>query len=135
MLAGGILGALGGAGIARGYNMIRGSAQPAMGWGAPSLDALAAAAILRYLAVAHLGRGRGRYIEGEAPAFWRDEVARAIADHAATLHALWENAAQSEDLEQLKTDLQNTLATATAEVFERLYPGRVPAALLESRGQ
>jgi Domain of unknown function (DUF3482)/50S ribosome-binding GTPase len=135
MLAGGILGALGGAGIARGYNMIRGSDQPAIGWGAPSLDALTAAAILRYLAVAHFGRGRGRYVDGEAPAFWRDEVTRAVADHAATLHTLWENAAQSEDLEQLQQDLQTTLATATAEVFERLYPGRVPAALLEPRAE
>jgi hypothetical protein len=133
MLAGGILGALGGAGIARGYNIIRGGDQAAIGWGARSLDALAAAAILRYLAVAHFGRGRGRYVEGEAPEFWRDEVTRAVASHEATLHTLWENAAQSEDLEQVKQDLQNTLASATAEVLERLYPGRIPAALLESR--
>lgn len=131
MLIGGILGALGGAGVARGYNVIQGTDQAAIGWGAPSLDALAAAAILRYLAVAHFGRGRGRYLEGEVPAFWRDEVNRAIADHAATLHTLWENAAPSDDLKQVEQDLQNTLATATAEVLNRLYPGRVPPVLLE----
>jgi hypothetical protein len=113
--------------------MMRGGDQPAVGWGTPSLDALAAAAILRYLAVAHFGRGRGRYVEGEAPPFWRDEVTRAVADHAETLHTLWENAAQSEDVEQLMHDLQNTLAGATAEVLDRLYPGRVPAELLEPR--
>jgi predicted GTPase len=135
MLAGGILGALGGVGIARSYNIIRGRDQAAIGWGAPSLDALAAAAIVRYLAVAHFGRGRGRYVEGEAPAFWRNEATRAIADHSATLHALWENAAPSEDPEQVQHDLQNTLASATAEVFERLYPGRVSAALAESRAE
>jgi len=131
MLAGGILGALGGAGIARGYNMIRGDSQPAVGWGAPSLDALAAAAILRYLAVTHFGRGRGRYQESEAPAFWRDEVSRTISEHAETLHTLWENAAQSEYSEQVEQDLQRTLAAATAAILERLYPGRVPKELLE----
>jgi hypothetical protein len=133
MLAGGILGALGGAGIARGYNMIRGSSEPAIGWGAPSLDSLAAAAILRYLAVAHYGRGRGPYLEGEVPLFWREEVIREIDGCSETLHALWENAAQSEDPEQLKRDLQDTLAGASAGVLDRFYPGRVPAALLQDR--
>jgi hypothetical protein len=131
MLVGGILGALGGAGIAQGYNMIRGADPPTVGWAGQALDALAAAAILRYLAVAHFGRGRGRYLEGEAPAFWREEVSRAIADHGATLHWLWENASQSDDVEQLKQSLQNTLAAATAQILNRLYPGRVPAELLE----
>ena len=129
MLAGGVLGALGGAGLARGYNLLHGADQPAVGWGAPSLDALAAAAILRYLAVAHFGRGRGRYVEGEAPAFWRDEVTRAVALRAPTLHALWENAAQSDDPEQIAHDLQGTLSAAAADVLERLYPGRVPTTL------
>lgn len=130
MLAGGILGALGGAGIARGYNIIRGSTQPTIAWGTPSLDSLAAAAILRYLAVAHYGRGRGPYLEGDAPLFWRDEVILAIQGCSETLHLLWEIAPQSEDLEQVKRDLQDTLADATARVLDRLYPGRVPAALL-----
>lgn len=133
MLAGGILGALGGAGIARGYNLMRGADQGSVGWGAPSLDALAAAAILRYLAVAHFGRGRGSYVEGEAPAFWRDEATRAVAAHAATLHALWENAAQSDDPAQVAHDLEVTLAAAVAEILDRLYPGRVPAAPFEPR--
>ncbi len=131
MLAGGILGALGGAGIARSYNMVRGADQSAIGWGAPSLDALAAAAILRYLAVAHFGRGRGRYLEGEAPAVWREEVTRTIAEQAETLHTLWENATRSEDLDNVEQDLQRTLAAATAAILERLYPGRVPRELLE----
>ena len=33
------------------------------------------AAILRYLAVAHYGRGRGDWVEGEYPAHWRPLVA------------------------------------------------------------
>ena len=131
MLAGGILGALGGAGIARGYNMIRGSAEPAIGWGVPSLDSLAAAAILRYLAVAHFGRGRGAYLDTEAPPFWRDEVIRALDRRKETLHALWENAVAGEDAEQIRQDLRLTLAAATADVLNRLYPGRVPAVLLQ----
>ena len=129
MLIGSLLGALGGAGIARGYNMITGSGPPTVGWSGASLDALTATAMLRYLAVAHFGRGRGEYVEGEAPAFWRDEVTRAIADHTPTLHALWENAADRENLTQIQHDLQDTLSTAIAALLERLYPGQVPTAL------
>jgi hypothetical protein len=40
--------------------------------------------ILRYLAVAHFGRGRGNFVEGEAPAFWQVEVEKAVADQAGT---------------------------------------------------
>ena len=43
------------------------------------------AALLRYLAVAHFGRGRGDWAEGEAPAHWKDVVAAALAPHREAL--------------------------------------------------
>jgi hypothetical protein len=49
------------------------------------LRSLLVAGLLRYLAVAHFGRGRGGFVEGEAPAFWQAEVEREIAGHDATL--------------------------------------------------
>ena len=39
------------------------------------------AALLRYLAVAHFGRGRGGFVESEAPAFWQAEVEAEVARH------------------------------------------------------
>jgi hypothetical protein len=132
MIAGGLLGAFGGAGLARGYNLVRGADHASVGWGPPALDALTAAAILRYLAVAHFGRGRGRYVEGEAPAFWQEEVAKTIAEHREVLHALWESAAHNEDESALPQHLATVLAETAAQVLDRLYPHCVPQHMLAS---
>ena len=61
-------------------------------WSPAFLDGLVRSALLRYLAVAHFGRGRGAYAEAEAPAFWKDEVARAFEARRPSFEALWENA-------------------------------------------
>ena len=127
MITGGILGALGGAAVARGYNLIHGADQPALGWGIASLDALAAAAILRYLAVAHFGRGRGRWVEGEAPPFWVGVVSATVANYTDGLHELWERSARGEGLPQVAFDLRQILAAMTLEVLEKLYPGMLDA--------
>lgn len=79
LLAGGVLGALGAAGLARGYNLIRGVGRPSLAWSEPVLAELARGALLRYLAVAHYGRGRGKWSESEHPAFWSDAVNTVIA--------------------------------------------------------
>ncbi|HSC00705.1 MAG TPA: GTPase domain-containing protein, partial [Burkholderiaceae bacterium] len=89
LLAGGLLGALGGAGLARGINVMRGGGPPWVGWSADALEPMVESALLRYLAVAHFGRGRGQWVEGEAPAHWRDVVAAALAPIRDELRALW----------------------------------------------
>lgn len=73
-VAGGILGAVGAAGLAKGYNLVRGADRPTVRFSPAFLADLVRGALLRYLAVAHFGRGRGRWQESEAPAFWKDEV-------------------------------------------------------------
>lgn len=79
-------------------------------------------ALLRYLAVAHYGRGRGEYAESEAPAFWKDEVARVFEERRPSFEALWENARQSGDAAQAEDDLRAMLAEAARELLDRLYP-------------
>jgi hypothetical protein len=44
-------------------------------------------ALLRYLAVAHYGRGRGDYEESEHPAFWRTAVASLTERRAAEIRS------------------------------------------------
>ena len=61
MIAGGILGALGGAALAHGYRMVGGREEPSVTWAPQFLDQLSRQVLLRYLAVAHFGRGRGPY--------------------------------------------------------------------------
>ena len=123
MLAGAIVGALGGAGIARGHNLATGVDASSVAWSPAFLDGLVRSALLRYLAVAHFGRGRGAYAEAEAPAFWKDEVARAFEVRRATFEALWENARGSQDLAQAEVDLRTMLADTATDLLDRLYPG------------
>ena len=130
MLVGGVVGGLAGAGLARGVNVLRGAEHPAVRWSEEFLDGLARSSVLRYLAVAHFGRGRGRYVEGEAPSFWKGEVEQAIAAQHDTLRRLWQ-AARAGD-ENTDERLAGALRAATAQVMDRLYPGRVPSSLLRS---
>ena len=89
LLAGGLLGALGAAGLARGINL-RARHRPLwVAWSAEALTPLVEAALLRYLAVAHFGRGRGEWAEGEAPPHWADVVQRRWRREREALAALW----------------------------------------------
>lgn len=74
VLAGAILGALGGAGLARGMQLVRGDRLPQVAWTPPFLTRLLKQTLLRYLAVAHFGRGRGEFRHHEASEFWVDLV-------------------------------------------------------------
>ena len=136
LLAGGLLGARGAAGLARGINVLRGGGPPTVGWSAEALAPLVDSALLRYLAVAHFGRGRGQWVEGEAPAFWRDVVGAALAPLQAELQALWASRPASidaaGDAERIAAALQPLLQRAAHEVLTQLYPATAPQALLPS---
>jgi hypothetical protein len=121
LLVGGIVGALGGAGIARGYNSVRGTRGTLLRWSEPFLDGLVRGALLRYLAVAHYGRGRGPWAEVEFPAFWQAAVAQAVSTQAARFEALWRERA-SADVAAVRDLLQDSARAA----LEALYPGALP---------
>jgi hypothetical protein len=137
LLAGGVIGALGAAGLARGYNLIRGVGAPTLTWAVPVLAELARSALLRYLAVAHYGRGRGLWSESEHPAFWSDAVAAVIAQGNAELEEAWKLRgslsaleettpeaifASSKDSTKLIAALQKWLTEALAALLGELYP-------------
>jgi hypothetical protein len=129
MLVGGVVGGLAGAGLARGVNVLRGAEHPAVRWSEEFLDGLARSSVLRYLAVAHFGRGRGRFVEGEAPSFWKGEVEQAIAAQHDALRRAWQSARAGDS--DAGERLAAVLRAATAQTLDRLYPGRVPACLLQ----
>lgn len=118
-LLGGVVGALTFAGAAWGFNASTDRDHPTVQFADDFLKSMAVAAILRYLAVAHFGRGRGNFVEGEAPAFWQAEVERAVATHADALGAAWRTVCadpkESGQLEAVVTDIG-------ASVLEQLYP-------------
>jgi hypothetical protein len=108
-------------------NLVRGTDKSWIAWNGEALDTLLVAAVLRYLAVAHFGRGRGEWVQGEAPPHWAATVADALAPHRLALDALWASRSRHIDnageAERLARALQPLLAAAARAALERLYPG------------
>ncbi len=133
MLIGGVVGALTAAGAAFGFNRIKGVSQPTVRFAEPFLRALAVTAVLRYLAVAHYGRGRGDWIEGESPAFWQTEAEVAVAERGSAFDRLWlqlramatQQAASPAQAPSMARALQAVLSDAVWQTLMRLYPDTV----------
>ncbi|MBP7660606.1 MAG: GTPase domain-containing protein [Burkholderiaceae bacterium] len=130
LLAGGLIGALSAAGLARGYNRIRGTKQDSLAWADEVLDDGVVAALLAYLVVAHFGRGRGEWDSPSAPAHWEPVVRGALAARRSEWSALWQRrqpapadeAERAERQRSLAALLQACLAECAREVLGRLYP-------------
>jgi hypothetical protein len=78
-LVGAILGAAGGRGLAFGMELLRSGETPRAAWTREFLDRLGTDTVLRYLAVAHFGRGAGSFRVRDHPETFRAAAERAIA--------------------------------------------------------
>jgi hypothetical protein len=123
MLTGAVLGALGGAGIARGMNVARGKTGASVRWDDAFLDELVVSALLRYLAVAHYGRGRGEWVETEYPSFWTPLVRGVVERRREAFARAWKEREPQCDADRLAAALQRELHGAARDVLEALYPG------------
>ncbi|HEX8610434.1 MAG TPA: DUF3482 domain-containing protein [Telluria sp.] len=122
-LLGGVVGALTAAGAAWGFNTSTDRNRTTMQFADDFLQTLLVSSILRYLAVAHFGRGRGNFVEGEAPAFWQAEVEGAAAQQAGRLAELWQALRTEGDAGKAGAEVE-AIATAVARAtLEKLYPG------------
>jgi hypothetical protein len=122
MLLGGVLGALGAGGAAQSYNFARGADAGRVRWSAEFLSQRPAAALLRYLAVAHYGRGRGDWVASEYPAHWRTLVERVVEKRRDRFDAVWAAAGQGADQATLERDLVPLMSECAREILVALYP-------------
>jgi 50S ribosome-binding GTPase/Domain of unknown function (DUF3482) len=126
LLAGGLLGALGAAGLARAVNLVRGTDKSWIAWNGEALDTLLEAALLRYLAVAHFGRGRGDWERAETPAHWKPVVEAALAAEATGLAELWSSRGAQGGSDalaaQLAPRLRSLIDRLLRTVLAQLYP-------------
>jgi hypothetical protein len=125
MVAGAILGALGGAGVAEGVNVVRGRSESSLRWEEAFLDGLVTSALLRYLAVAHYGRGRGAWRQGEYPPHWRPMVVEAVVAEQDRLAVLWSRRGEGEEV--VARELEELLADMALGLLDELYPGALDA--------
>jgi hypothetical protein len=128
-LLGAIVGALTMAGAAWGFNLGTDRDQPRVQFADAFLQTLLVGGVLRYLAVAHFGRGRGNFVEGEAPAFWQAEVENAVASQAGGLAALWDGVRSAPDAASAARLVDSVVTRIAEVVLGRLYPdaAAVPA--------
>ncbi|QOL50576.1 GTPase domain-containing protein [Massilia litorea] len=124
-LLGALVGGLTAAGAAWGFNQRSDNDKPGVQFADAFLQTLLTGAVLRYLAVAHFGRGRGNYIESEAPAFWQAEVEAALASQS--LGTLWQDVRAAPDLGAAAARLFAVIEAATDATLLRLYPGAAAA--------
>lgn len=122
-LIGGVLGALGASGAAQAYNLTRGGESGRVGWSAAFLTQRFSAALLRYLAVAHFGRGRGDWVEGEYPPHWQPLVEEVTSRRYAALETVWDRAGTGAARRDLEQTLQPIVTAAAREALLQLYPG------------
>jgi len=128
-LLGAIVGGLTAAGAAWGFNTRSDREHPTVQFADPFLRTLLVGSVLRYLAVAHFGRGRGNFVEGEAPSFWQTEVETALARREAELAPLWKTVRMAPDDTAAAGPLQALLGQVTVDTLERLYPNTAARAL------
>jgi len=127
-LLGSVVGALGFAGAAWGFNSSTDREQTTVQFTDEFLRSLLVASVLRYLAVAHFGRGRGRFAQSEAPAFWQTEVEQAVAANEAAVGRLWRALRlPSSDADASANAAQVVLLRITSSVLRQLYPAAGPA--------
>ncbi len=121
-LVAGLAGGSGGYILAKGYNLARGSDRQVR-WSLGHFREQVQLGLLTYLAVAHFGRGRGHWQEGEEPLFWRSEVKRAIDSRLADIDGIWKRAGRREVGEdELVSQIENLLAAIAGRVLRELYP-------------
>ncbi len=119
VLAGAILGALGGAGLARGFQLVKSEKLPEVSWTPIFLEQLADQILLRYLAVAHFGRGRGEFRDEGASLRWQKIAALALRDRGEEWGAAWQAVASGHDARsaRLRRLLDETLRAVLVEGY------------------
>ena len=122
MLLGAVLGALGAGGAARAYNILQGQEDGRVRWSGEFLLQQTRATLLRYLAVAHYGRGRGEWLEGEAPPHWTALAEEIVRSREPTLLATWRMGEAGDAAPAIAARIEPELAAAAIDILSRLYP-------------
>lgn len=116
---GGIAGAIGARKLTRLYNAEKGVTGSTVRWSEEFMEARLAGAIVRYLAVAHFGRGRGTFQAAATPARWREAASAVLHDQQRRRSGLWRDLRSNpQAIGRLATVIEDLLTST----LRSLYP-------------
>lgn len=122
-VVGGVLGFLGGEAWAE---RRVGNTPTPVTWSDEYLDLLVQDVIVRYLAIAHFGRGQGQYVsDPENPRFWVEKVKTLVARQQTVLHEQWTGLRAQDPkprTDKNPTPLTALLTSMTLELLWSVYP-------------
>lgn len=122
-VVGGVLGFLGGEAWAE--RKVAHTQAPVT-WSDDYLDVLVQDVIIRYLAIAHFGRGQGQYVaDPENPRFWVEKVKGSVSKHHPTLNQQWTGLREqgpATQTEEKPRQLAALLTIITLELLWNTYP-------------
>ena len=117
-IGGAIAGALGGAGATAAYNIHKGKRENLITWSASALEGFLIETVLLYLAIAHFGRGRGRWEKSESPLFWKQTVESILKDIKVDFKQL---RADAKTADELNARYRQILSEVCRKTFRSLY--------------
>ena len=126
-LVGAVLGAVGAAALAKGYNVYTDTGKRIVGWSPESLNDAFTKSVLLYVAIAHFGRGQGQWNRKDDPEYWCGVVHDSVNRYRDRLSQLWARAASEGNSSQMRQECTDVLRFVLIELLNRLYP--------EARGQ
>jgi hypothetical protein len=134
-IIGAMLGALGGYAFGGAYKLATGG-ESGIQFQTAALDRLAREALLRYLLVAHHGRGRGDYADLDYPAHWAADVDAELGAHRDALHAAWREAGRGGrgSAPAVADRLRPVVGAILRSVLRRRFPDAKTLAEAPARG-
>ena len=121
-LVGGVLGATGGAVLAKGYNIISNKEKKVVGWSTDALIEAFEKSLMLYLAVAHFGRGQGQWRPKEAPKAWSDLTHLTAHRYKEQLKPLWQGIGTNLKTASAQTDCTQLVRHAIQDVLLDIHP-------------
>lgn len=130
-LIGALSGAFVGSGGANLWNRLRGVYQSDVRWSEPALRGFARIAVLRYLTIAHFGRGQGEYKSSAEPEHWQRLVEGELARSEGALARSFELARSGAAIDVIEKAITDCLARMVSAVLCELYPDINTEAILD----
>ncbi|PZP30736.1 MAG: hypothetical protein DI603_14545 [Roseateles depolymerans] len=121
-LVGGVLGALGGAAIAEGYNVLRSKGKKVIRWSPRSVVEALDNSVLLYLSVAHFGRGQGTWRKKAVPTQWSAVVDQVLKGYQDRLDQMWGARDLQANVSRVRAEHTLLVGNVLRDVLICLYP-------------